>query len=61
MSPAGLQTYLEGAKGLCGLGRGKDLVFSYLQEMPLVAKECARIDTLFSKDLLTSVRLSLLL
>ena len=40
MSPAGLQDYLEGAKGLCGLGRGKDLVFSYLQEMPLVAKEC---------------------
>ncbi|MES9958839.1 MAG: nitric oxide reductase activation protein NorD [Sedimenticola sp.] len=40
MSPAGLQDYLEGAKGLCGLGRGKDLVISYLQEMPLVAKEC---------------------
>ncbi len=40
MSPAGLQTYLEGAKALCGLGRGKDLVFTYLQEMPQVAKEC---------------------
>jgi len=40
MSPAGLQTYLEGAKGLCGLGRGTDLVISYLQEMPLVVKEC---------------------
>lgn len=40
MSPAGLQDYLEGAKGLCGLGRGKDLVISYLQEMPMVAKEC---------------------
>jgi nitric oxide reductase NorD protein len=40
MSPAGLQDYLEGAKALCGLGRGKDLVISYLQEMPLVAKEC---------------------
>jgi nitric oxide reductase NorD protein len=40
MSPAGLQEYLEGAKGLCNLGRGKDLVVSYLQEMPLVAKEC---------------------
>ena len=40
MSPVGLETYMDGAKGLCGLGRGKDLVISYLQEMPLVVKEC---------------------
>ncbi|MDH5228961.1 MAG: nitric oxide reductase activation protein NorD [Gammaproteobacteria bacterium] len=40
MSPVGLQAYLEGAKGLCGLGRGSDLVIVYLQEMPQVAKEC---------------------
>ena len=40
MSPAGLDAYLEGAKGLINLGRGNDLVISYLQEMPLVAKEC---------------------
>lgn len=40
MSPAGLQEYLEGAKGLCSLGRGNDLVISYLQNMPMVAKEC---------------------
>ncbi len=39
MSPVGLQNYLEGARGLCELGRGTDLVFSYLQEMPLVARE----------------------
>ncbi|HHJ13041.1 MAG TPA: VWA domain-containing protein [Gammaproteobacteria bacterium] len=39
MSPAGLQDYLEGGKGLCALGRGHDLVISYLQEMPLVARE----------------------
>ena len=39
MSPAGLQEYLEGAKSLCNLGRGKDLVISYLQEIPLVVKE----------------------
>ena len=31
MSPVGLQTYLEGAKGLINLGRGNDLVISYLQ------------------------------
>ncbi len=40
MSPAGLQEYLDGAKALCNLGRGPDVVISYLQEMPLVAKEC---------------------
>ena len=40
MSPAGLKTYLDGGKALCNLGRGKDLVISYLQQMPLVVKEC---------------------
>lgn len=40
MSPAGLQDYMEGAKALCNLGRGSDVVISYLQEMPLVVKEC---------------------
>ena len=40
MSPAALQTYMDGAKSLCGLGRGSDLVITYLQEMPLVVKEC---------------------
>ncbi len=40
MSPTGLETYLDGAKTLANLGRGNDLVISYLQEMPLVAKEC---------------------
>ncbi|MEN8129720.1 MAG: VWA domain-containing protein [Pseudomonadota bacterium] len=40
MSPAGLEDYLDGAKALCNLGRGGDLVVTYLQEMPLVVKEC---------------------
>jgi len=40
MSPAGLESYMEGGKALCNLGRGKDLVISYLQEMPFVVKEC---------------------
>lgn len=40
MSPAGLEDYLDGAKALTNLGRGPDLVISYLQEMPLVVKEC---------------------
>jgi hypothetical protein len=39
MSSGALQNYLEGAKALSGLGRGNDLVVTYLQEMPLVAKE----------------------
>ncbi len=40
MSPTGLQEYLEGGKGLCHLGRGTDLVVSFLEEMPQVVKEC---------------------
>ena len=31
MSPAGLHDYMEGARALCGLGRGHDLVLSYLE------------------------------
>ncbi|MDX2477227.1 MAG: nitric oxide reductase activation protein NorD, partial [Gammaproteobacteria bacterium] len=40
MSPTGLQEYMDGAKSLCNLGRGTGVVISYLQEMPLVVKEC---------------------
>ncbi len=40
MSPAGLLDYLDGAKAIQKLGRGKDLIITYLQEMPAVAKEC---------------------
>lgn len=40
MSPSGLQDYLDGAKAVQKLGRGKELLITYLQEMPLVAKEC---------------------
>ena len=40
MSPAGLEEYMDGAKALSNLGRGSDVVTTYLQEIPLVAKEC---------------------
>ncbi len=40
MSPSGLEDYMDGGKALCNLGRGSDLVVTYLEEMPLVAKEC---------------------
>ncbi len=40
MSPAGLSDYMDGALALSKLGRGHELVVTYLQEMPLVAKEC---------------------
>jgi len=39
MSPQGLHNWLEGAKGLSQLGRGNDLVVTYIQSMPAVAKE----------------------
>ena len=40
MSPAALEDYMEGAKALCNLGRGHDVVLSYLEEMPVVVQEC---------------------
>lgn len=39
MSPGALGVYLEGAQALANLGRGNDLVVSYLQSMPSVVKE----------------------
>ncbi len=39
MSPGGLRNYIEGARALSELGRGTELVISYIQGMPLVAKE----------------------
>jgi len=40
MSPTGLETYMDGAKSMCNLGRGNNLVITYIQEMPQVVKEC---------------------
>jgi len=39
MSPQGLHNWLEGAKGLSQLGRGTELVVTYIQAMPVVVKE----------------------
>jgi len=39
MSANGLRNYLEGARALSQLGRGTDIVISYVQEMPIVVKE----------------------
>ncbi len=40
MSPAALQDYLDGARGMVSLRKGAALVTAWLDEMPLVAKEC---------------------
>ncbi len=40
MSATALHDYLEGAKGLASLGRGGNLVVTFLEEMPAVVKEC---------------------
>jgi hypothetical protein len=40
MSPQALNEYLDGAKGLANLGRGKDLVIAFIENMPAVVKEC---------------------
>ncbi len=56
MSPAGLKTYLDGARALADLGRGKDLVTTFLQEMPLVAKECG--DSIIEDCVIAALKLS---
>jgi nitric oxide reductase NorD protein len=56
MSPVGLQTYMDGAKALCKLGRGSDLVITYLQEMPQVVKECG--EDIISDCLTAAMKLS---
>lgn len=38
-SPRGLEAYLRGAAGLKSLGRGTDLVVSFIESAPLVARE----------------------
>ena len=39
MSPQGLENYLVGIKAMCTLGKGQDLVLTYVQEIPQVARE----------------------
>ncbi len=56
MSPTGLQEYMDGAKTLSNLGRGPGVVISYLQEMPLVAKECG--EDVISDCLTAAMKLS---
>jgi hypothetical protein len=56
MTAAGLQHYLEGAKGLTDLGRGNDLVVTYLQEMPLVAREIG--DEAVQESIVAAMKLS---
>ena len=39
MSPRGLEHYLTGMKAMCTLNRGEDLILTYVQDAPAVAKE----------------------
>jgi nitric oxide reductase NorD protein len=39
MSPQGLDHYLTGMKAMCSMNKGEDLILTYVQEMPGVAKE----------------------
>ncbi len=39
MSPTGMKNYKEGMRAMCSMGRGQDLVLTYIQEIPAVVKE----------------------
>ncbi len=56
MSSAALQEYLEGARALANLGRGGNLVVSFLEEMPAVVKECG--DDMVGEVLNAALKLS---
>ncbi|MCB1756436.1 MAG: VWA domain-containing protein [Gammaproteobacteria bacterium] len=56
MSPAGLEEYMDGGKALCNLGRGSDLVVTWLEEMPQVARECG--EDIISDCLTAAMKLS---
>ena len=56
MSPTGLKTYMDGAIALHKLGRGDDLVVTYIQEMPQVVKECG--EDIISDCLTAAMKLS---
>jgi len=56
MSPAALEEYLNGARALSNLGRGSGVVTTYLQEMPLVVKECG--EDILSDCLTAAMKLS---
>jgi nitric oxide reductase NorD protein len=53
MSPQGLGHYLKGVEAMCALGRGEDLILSYIQELPPVVKEVG-------EDIITDVVHSLM-
>ncbi len=40
MSPAALKDWLDGARGIVSLRKGPDLLLTWLDEMPLVVKDC---------------------
>lgn len=56
MSPQGLHNFLEGARVLCELGRGSDMVISYLHAMPSVAREVG--DEIIKDCIMQSMKLS---
>ena len=39
MTPNGLKVYLDGAGALHAMGKGEDMVISFLEETPMVVKE----------------------
>jgi hypothetical protein len=56
MTPQGLRNWLEGAKGLSQLGRGNELVITYIQSMPAVAKEAG--EEVIKDAILAAMKLS---
>ena len=56
MSSNGLSTYLEGAYALYNLGKSEDLIVTYLEETPLVAKEVG--EAIISEIIMSVLKMS---
>ncbi|HRP97261.1 MAG TPA: hypothetical protein PL143_13505, partial [Rhodocyclaceae bacterium] len=40
LTPAGLEHWLQGARGLARLGRGPEVLCAWIEHLPAVAREC---------------------
>ena len=56
MTPNGLKVYLDGAGALNSMGKGEDMVISFLEETPMVVKEVG--ESIIGEIVLSTIKMS---
>ncbi len=56
MTPNGLKVYLDGAGALNSMGKGEDMVISFLEETPMVVKEVG--ESIIGEIVLSTMKMS---